>query len=335
MGTRNEEYIGRLMEDVREVGKEVKALHARGRKLKKDMSACYREQDAVAASVTKIARELSDLSGMIRRCTYLTDSERATFREEVSHASGVIEELRQRFVPQTGSLFVRLILGHVNVKVLKQGDKFMMKQEYEKFKGRTNWFLILGGLVQLFRFPGVDVVFAAFQIWMLYYYITLALREHILKVNGSHIKSWWLIHHYVSIALGFALLTWSVSEVRYHLMRRFAFCIFVQGIVQTMMHRYQLGRLYAKVATGEARSMDVTGELMNPRYVPSLSVLLPFLITAQLLQVYTGSLCWSYFLSGAEFHTLLVGAFAITLGVGNLSTTILTYYQKWEGQPEE
>lgn len=37
------------------------------------------------------------------------------------------------------------------------------------------------------------------QAWLLYYYVTLALRENILNVNGSFIKPWWILHHYVSI----------------------------------------------------------------------------------------------------------------------------------------
>jgi hypothetical protein len=55
----------------------------------------------------------------------------------------------------TCSLFVRLFLGHVNVKVIKSGEKFIMKQEYEKFKGRTNIVMIIGAFLQLFQYPGM------------------------------------------------------------------------------------------------------------------------------------------------------------------------------------
>jgi len=54
------------------------------------------------------------------------------------------------------SLFVRLFLGHVNVKVIKSGEKFIMKKEYEKFKGRTNIVMIVGAMVQLFEYPGTQ-----------------------------------------------------------------------------------------------------------------------------------------------------------------------------------
>ena len=32
-------------------------------------------------------------------------------------------------------------------------------------------------------------------------------RENILKVNGSHIRDWWIVHHYVSSIMSIAVLT--------------------------------------------------------------------------------------------------------------------------------
>ena len=54
-----------------------------------------------------------------------------------------------------------------------------------------------------------------FQVWLLYYYVTLALREHILKVNGSNINRWWTIHHYMAILMSIIVLTWSWKEPTY------------------------------------------------------------------------------------------------------------------------
>jgi len=34
--------------------------------------------------------------------------------------------------------------------------------------------------------------------WMAYFYLTMALRECVLLVNGSQIRSWWVQHHYWS-----------------------------------------------------------------------------------------------------------------------------------------
>ncbi len=40
--------------------------------------------------------------------------------------------------PKTGSLFVRLFLGRVNVRVLQKKDQTKLRDEYNKFKDRAN-----------------------------------------------------------------------------------------------------------------------------------------------------------------------------------------------------
>jgi hypothetical protein len=37
------------------------------------------------------------------------------------------------------------------------------------------------------------------HIWLLYYYLSIALRENIMKANGSEIHGWWFMHHYISM----------------------------------------------------------------------------------------------------------------------------------------
>jgi hypothetical protein len=65
--------------------------------------------------------------------------------EVFSRISSVLSDL-QRGVEEirgveasTGSLFVRLFLGQVNVKVFSKADREVLRAEYEKFKDRTNW----------------------------------------------------------------------------------------------------------------------------------------------------------------------------------------------------
>ena len=45
-----------------------------------------------------------------------------------------------------------------------------------------------------------------------YYYVSLALRENILRVNGSNIRPWWITHHYLSSFMSIVLLTWPEGE---------------------------------------------------------------------------------------------------------------------------
>jgi TMPIT-like protein len=112
--------------------------------------------------------------------------------------------------------------------------------------------------VQLFIFPGQQILQLAFQMFLLYYYVTLvsfffffvslrglptaarvlrpdpfsrvhctpqtkqnkkqkqALRENILKANGSNIRTWWVVHHYLSIAVSLVLLLWPPHSPSYN-----------------------------------------------------------------------------------------------------------------------
>lgn len=44
------------------------------------------------------------------------------------------------------------------------------------------------------------------------YYCTLTIRESILKVNGSRIKGWWRLHHFISTVCAAVLLIWPQGE---------------------------------------------------------------------------------------------------------------------------
>lgn len=47
---------------------------------------------------------------------------------------------------------------------------------------------------------------------LVWYYCTLTIRESILKVNGSRIKGWWRLHHFISTVSAGVLLVWPQGE---------------------------------------------------------------------------------------------------------------------------
>lgn len=47
---------------------------------------------------------------------------------------------------------------------------------------------------------------------LVWYYCTLTIRESILKVNGSRIKGWWRLHHFISTVVAGVLLIWPQNE---------------------------------------------------------------------------------------------------------------------------
>jgi hypothetical protein len=48
--------------------------------------------------------------------------------------------------------------------------------------------------------------------WVAYFYLTMALRECVLLVNGSQIRPWWVQHHYWSAACSLVMLALPVSS---------------------------------------------------------------------------------------------------------------------------
>ena len=157
------------------------------------------------------------------------------------------------------SLFVRLFLGQVNVKVYREDEKLKLKQEYQKFRSRTDLIWVFMSLIQLVIWPDVRALEIIFQIWLLYYYVSISLRENILRVNGSNIRPWWIIHHYLSTVVSLVTLTWPDGPAFRTFIKQNLYMTLAQGVVQILQTRYQQGRLYKLVAMGKATRMDVTG----------------------------------------------------------------------------
>jgi len=265
------------------------------------------------------------------------------FKPEIVQSKQTIEKLRFLFTSgETGSLFVRLILGQVNVKQFRSEERLRLKEEYQKFKRRTDPLFLSFVIVQLFVLRNNRAIEILFQIWLLYYYVTLALRENILKVNGSNIKQWWIYHHYISIAISLTILTWSTESITYaHFLSQFLYFSLFQGCVQILQNKYQTSKLYKMIAMGKADTMDVTGEgLLTLEKTsswlslsPSINVLLPFLLFVQAFQIYNGITClhlgYSHF-EDVEWEVFACGILFLALGIGNLIATLDTYMQKYK-----
>eukprot|EP01111_Echinosteliopsis_oligospora_P009867 TRINITY_DN2973_c0_g1_i2.p1 TRINITY_DN2973_c0_g1~~TRINITY_DN2973_c0_g1_i2.p1 ORF type:complete len:203 (+),score=38.58 TRINITY_DN2973_c0_g1_i2:656-1264(+) len=183
-------------------------------------------------------------------------------------------------------------------------------------------------------FPKSHLLLIIWQIWLLYYYITLALRENILRVNGSTIKPWWIIHHYLSMSGSLTLLLWpKMSPSFIETLHLFLFFSGAQGLVQILINRYQQGQLYKLVAMGKANMMDVPGEsegwINDPGWTPSAAVLFPFLVSVQSTQLYIAYRMMRIWIGHPEWQVFALGLIFFALGTGNLITTLRTYLHKW------
>ena len=143
-------------------------------------------------AVSNSKRQGSELATLRRSAAKLRGSMSDGDAEEAAQQLQACHESLSRvqsIAPSTGSLFVRLFLGQVNVRVASSKEKEVLRDEYEKFRFRTNFgFLIFPGLwmaTQMYlryKWQYTHWIYILTHVWLLYYYVSLALRINILKV---------------------------------------------------------------------------------------------------------------------------------------------------------
>nr|ACO15195.1 Transmembrane protein 120 homolog [Caligus clemensi] len=161
-------------------------------------------------------------------------------------------------LPKESGLYLKIILGNVNVSILDTQAKFNYKDQYEQFKLIVVFigcFIAVSNLY--FNNRILDLLFMFLIVW---YYCTLTIRESILRVNGSRIKGWWRFHHFLSTVVGGVLLVWPNGDC-YQLFRpQLMYFNVYLAVVQYMQFRYQRGCLYRLRSLGEQNAMDITVE---------------------------------------------------------------------------
>eukprot|EP01133_Synstelium_polycarpum_P008696 gene8696-10216_t len=329
--SKSEKDLLELRQEIQDLERKQAVLKEKGINFKEQIGVGFRHLDEICGSLDKQDKESSRLAARIKSMGKSPES--AELTAQLADLRGSIKRSKQSFTPETGGMFVRLFLGQVNVKHYREGERFRLKTEYEKFKFKTNPQFILF-VALLLMFPNSSFITTSWQIWLLYYYVTLALRENILLVNGSSIRPWWIIHHYLSIAGSLTNLLWPFSESFSYFLPQMTYFSGAQGFVQILTNRYQQGQLYKLTAMGKANIMDVTGENMisDPGWTPSAIFLLPFLLFVQAFQLYNGVtfIYHAHFNDGIEWQVVACGVIFLCLGIGNSLTTCSTYYNKFK-----
>jgi hypothetical protein len=101
---------------------------------------------------------------------------------------------------------LRLALGKSGPFLLRPIQRRLeYKKEYELFKLRMTTIACVCAFSSLFIYSS-RVTDSLFVFLLIYYYSSTILREHILIVNGSRIRTWWILHHYLSLVLSGVLL---------------------------------------------------------------------------------------------------------------------------------
>ncbi|KAJ7545242.1 hypothetical protein O6H91_09G112100 [Diphasiastrum complanatum] len=202
---------------------------------------------------------------------------------------------------KSNGLFLKLLLGPVNVRAERNDVRFKVKEEYNTYRDTTALlFLAFPSFLLLFRntlpngcLPSLPI--QLYEVWLLFFYTSLALRENVLRVNGSDIRPWWVYHHYFAMSTAIIALTWRFQGVEPNCTRKqFGVHLFLgwaalQGVTMLLQNRYQRRRLYTQIALGKAGRMDVVwGEAAGVK--GQLWMLYPVLFILQGLEFILGLL---------------------------------------------
>jgi len=178
------------------------------------------------------------------------------------------------------------------------------------------------------------VVDALFQLLLTYFYLSLAFRENVLRVNGSNIQSWWIWHHYLSIFLTLTLTTWPETDTYVAFRAQFYIYAAYSGMVQIMQYRYQRQRLYVLTSLGQASVMDVANSDSAQIVVErSFAFLLPFIFLGHSMQLYNSFVLFSRARAAEwaiEWQAVTVGALFLVLALGNIQAMIVVIRNKWK-----
>lgn len=200
---------------------------------------------------------------------------------------------------------LRLLVGpSTNCISIRKDESLRLKEEYHTFRNRSAYLMFAFSVLlhlgiawtkarieanEAFTLTPVILVGIQFYLcWLLYFYSATALRESVLKCNGSSIRPWWIHHHYWSIATCMLMLSLPVDSPSFvRAVRMFLTWANMQAVVIVLQNRYQRRRMYTRIALGKNSAMDViAGESSGGH--GQLLLLYPMVFSMQALQMMVG-----------------------------------------------
>ncbi|KAL3856821.1 hypothetical protein ACJMK2_011536 [Sinanodonta woodiana] len=255
----------------------------------------------------------------------------AELQQKILNRKNTFREMEE-FLPHKNGLYLRIILGQVNVSLLSKEDRFNYKKEYENFKLTVSsvvlalsfFLLIVTGYIET---RWLDAVLHFLLVW---YYCTLTIRENILVVNGSRIKGWWVYHHFIStVCAGISLIwpdSWSYQSFRL----QYGYYSLYLALVQALQYYYQKGCLYRLRTLGERHDMDITVEGFMSWMWKGLAFILPFLFFGYMFQLYNAYVLYHLSIDPRckEWQVFILCCIHLILFLGNMTTSLRVIHQK-------
>lgn len=288
-----------------ELEKELESLRDRLVRLKSQEQQVVDEEESIHAKLTKLQKQIDPSD-----------------KDLVRQVESVIF-LRPLETP----LLLTISLGRARF-VLPERQRLRYKQEYEQFKLHSIGMHFVISAIQLFHSSLFFDAIANFH--LVYYYSVLTLREHIMVANGSHIRFWWRLHHYLCVVIAGVLLIWPNGVARQSMrLPLIHFAMFVSA-VQVLQYRYQMRRLYTLRALNRVGPMETTTESATVHVKSDLAFLLPFLLFGH---------GWQFLLakrflecagecSASTWHVPALAVLFLMIGAGNLTAVLVTALAK-------
>ncbi|KAK3522119.1 hypothetical protein QTP70_025257 [Hemibagrus guttatus] len=331
--------LERCRSEWEEIDKEYQQLQETHKVYRQKLEELAHLQAICSSAICKQRKGLKELGHTLRQCAKTCDDKESL---AINHLQAQIKEKQnvffdmEAYLPKKNGLYLNLVLGNVNVTLLSNQAKFAYKDEYEKFKLCMTIILMLGAITCLFllNYRVTDEIFNFLLVW---YYCTLTIRESILINNGSRIKGWWVLHHYVSTFLSGVMLTWPEGVIYQTFRSQFlAFSIF-QSFVQFLQYYYQSGCLYRLRALGERNQLDLTVEGFQSWMWRGLTFLLPFLFFGHFWQLYNAVTLFKLATRDdcKEWQVFMLALTFLVLFLGNFLTTLKVVHQKVQKNNQE
>eukprot|EP00040_Diaphanoeca_grandis_P020744 m.110316 g.110316 ORF g.110316 m.110316 type:complete len:347 (-) comp28028_c0_seq1:78-1118(-) len=257
------------------------------------------------------------------------EKEPEAYTEQLKLANKVLNSTNKK-LPVKASWLINLIVGDLNVWDPRFTFRLDYKKKYETYKLTfTIGIIVFAALILGLIYQKVEnrVLESMFHFMMILFYSTTTIREHILVVNGSQIRTWWIAHQYLSIAQSIVHFSWPKSE-SYELFRFqfFVFSLYI-GVVQLIQHWYQTKTLYTKIALGHGKE-----QMAHSRGLPDKStfaIVVVALAIAYVFQFANGVILTMMYARGhVEWQVPLLALNFLILGTGNTMTTMSVVYAK-------
>lgn len=288
-------------------------------------------QQTLSESIDKKLKRLSQFRKRIRKCETHTDIETDTkynIDQQIEFRNNQLLRFRDT-LPKKGELYLRIILGSLNVNLIEKDFRLKYKEEYETFKLILNFIIFVASIVTyLVNYKAAD---AALQFLLVWYHCTLTIRESILIANGSRINGWWRALQFITTIQAGIIILWpdgpSYNEFRFN----FLSYTMYTAILQFFQFYYQQSCLYRLRALGERYDMDVTLQGFHSWMWKGLTFLLPFLYIGYGLQSYNALFLYQLYqkLENFEWQIAFTGFIYFVISLGNIVTTTFVVIQKF------